>query len=124
MAKQKEELNGLSALYEHRVRAASGIAPCDAEFEKRWPILFSLMSNNRVGKERFTAPVRLGLANSSGDWCVSLSAPGLQCYGEVLCKTFLDGLDGLEALLGRGAFPWKTNTVKDVKVKEIKIPKS
>jgi len=124
MAREQEPLNGVAALYKARLLAGQGIAPCDQQFEERWPHLFSLLSNNKVSRDKFTLPVRLGVYNACGDWCLSLSAPGLAMYGEQLYKTFLEGLDGLTAAIAAQTFPWKPNPARALKVKEIEKPKS
>jgi hypothetical protein len=102
----------MARVYELRQLAERGVVPNDDVFRERWPALFSILVNNRLGEDQWTEPARLSISNSSGDWCASLSAPGLAGYTETLGATFDQALTALDVGIASASLKWRFNLKK------------
>lgn len=123
MAKKEEaRLNGLSRLAAIRQEADQGQTPCDEEFERLYPHLFSLLTNNRVAEGKMVEMPRLGIVNNAGDWVLSLAVAGLQMYGSIMAKTLNSGLAAIDQALAGGTFPWIVKLTKPPRIREMVKP--
>jgi hypothetical protein len=118
-----EELNGVARVYKLRQLAQLGTPPSDPEFQATYPALFSLLCDNRPDKDLFCQMPRLSLQVNGGDWVLSLSIAGLNSYGEVSAGTMALVLAEANQRLASGTFPWRFNTMRDPKTKEIRKSK-
>jgi hypothetical protein len=123
MAKAKAgDLNGVAELYKARKLIDQGIAPCDVEFSKLYPHLFSLLTNNRIDDKHVIDPPCVRVSNASGDWCFSLAVMSLGMFGEVLVNEWAQGLPELERKLTEGKGFWRPNQKRKPKLRDSKIP--
>lgn len=116
-------LNGLAKLAKERRDADLGQAPADPEFERKYPTLFSLLTNNRVDEGKMVDMPSLRIQNNAGDWCFALSVTGLHMYGEQLYASIEAGFKGVDQALAGGTFPWKVRLNKSPRIRDVVKPK-